>query len=79
VDISHIDDALLIQGGSISGASVEAHGDHRIAMALAVASLKADHPVTIAGCESVSKSYPDFFKDLATIGAIMRNQPAGDE
>ncbi|MBI2342843.1 MAG: 3-phosphoshikimate 1-carboxyvinyltransferase [Deltaproteobacteria bacterium] len=62
------DDELCIAGGHIvHGGCVASHGDHRIAMALAVAALRADGPVTIVGAESVAKSYPTFFEDLATL------------
>lgn len=46
------------------GVEVSSHNDHRIAMALAVSALRAKKPLLIHGSESVSKSYPDFFRDL---------------
>ncbi|MDR1042754.1 MAG: 3-phosphoshikimate 1-carboxyvinyltransferase [Clostridiales Family XIII bacterium] len=58
-------DALVIRGkGSLDGGSADAHNDHRIAMALAVASIGCDNPVRLTGAESVSKSYPDFWRDF---------------
>ena len=64
VDISG-EDVMRIGGGRISGnATVDSHGDHRMAMSLAVAVLSADAPVTITGAESVSKSYSDFWADF---------------
>ena len=48
----------------LRGATVESHGDHRIAMALAVAGLAASGPTTIEGADSVAVSYPNFFTDL---------------
>jgi 3-phosphoshikimate 1-carboxyvinyltransferase len=59
---------MEIEGGAIAGGSVFSHHDHRIAMALAVAALAAHGAVAIEVSECVSKSYPDFFIDLATIG-----------
>lgn len=53
----------------LSGGSVSARGDHRIAMAVAVAALAADAAVHIEGSESVAKSWPGFFDDLASIRA----------
>ena len=47
---------------------VDSHNDHRIAMAAAIAALYADGDITINRAEAVSKSYPDFFKDLASLG-----------
>lgn len=62
-------DALVIDGsGRLRGGDVEAHNDHRIAMALAVASLLADAPVRIDGADSVSKSAPLFFEEWTSIG-----------
>lgn len=58
------EDTLRVRGGRIHGAVCSAHGDHRIAMSLALAALRSDAPVTIRGAECVSKSYPTFFDDL---------------
>ena len=66
VDISQ-DDIMRIRGGQIRGCCVDSHGDHRIAMSMAVAALTADSPITIRGAECVAKSYPSFFEDLAEL------------
>jgi 3-phosphoshikimate 1-carboxyvinyltransferase len=56
---------MSIHGGAtLHGATVASHGDHRIAMALAVAALAASGPTTIEDADSVAVSYPDFFRDL---------------
>lgn len=60
-------DQMVIQGGTIRGGHVDACGDHRVAMAAAVAALAAEGPVTIGGAECVSKSWPGFFADLDSI------------
>ena len=58
-------DGVSIQGGaSLHSATVESQGDHRIAMALAVAGLVASGPTTIEDADCVAVSYPDFFADL---------------
>jgi 3-phosphoshikimate 1-carboxyvinyltransferase len=58
-------DALVIDGGTLRGGVVASHGDHRIAMAAAVAGLASvDAPVTIEGWEAVATSYPRFEQDL---------------
>jgi 3-phosphoshikimate 1-carboxyvinyltransferase len=63
------DDLMLIEGGgTIHGGAVTSHNDHRIAMACAVAALKAAGDVTIDGAESVNKSYPQFWKHLQQLG-----------
>ncbi|MCK7480260.1 MAG: hypothetical protein M0C28_25595 [Candidatus Moduliflexus flocculans] len=55
-------------GAAGSAAAVDSRGDHRIAMAAAVAALAGAGPVEIRGAECVSKSYPAFFEDLARLG-----------
>lgn len=63
-DIRIIGDTLEIHGVStLHGGTVDACGDHRIAMMAAVASLRADGPVTVIGAECVKKSYPNFWRD----------------
>ena len=59
-------DGLTVHGGSrLHGASVRSYGDHRIAMALAVAGLVAEGETTIEGAECVAVSFPGFFDRLA--------------
>lgn len=55
--------------GRLRGGLIASHGDHRIAMAVAVAGLAAGGRVGIRGAACVAKSYPDFFKDLGLLGA----------
>jgi len=54
-------------GDRLRGAEVDPQGDHRLAMALAVAALGARGATTIRGAECVSVSYPAFFEDLAAV------------
>ncbi|MCX6771428.1 MAG: 3-phosphoshikimate 1-carboxyvinyltransferase [Candidatus Micrarchaeota archaeon] len=60
-------DVMEITGTRLSGATVESHGDHRIAMACAVAALASEKGARIRGAECVSKSYPRFFEDLESL------------
>ncbi|MCL5668677.1 MAG: 3-phosphoshikimate 1-carboxyvinyltransferase [Gammaproteobacteria bacterium] len=53
-------DGMVIQGGALSGGEVDSHGDHRIAMAFAMAALRAGAPVTIRDCANVNTSFPGF-------------------
>jgi 3-phosphoshikimate 1-carboxyvinyltransferase len=63
-------DEMLIQGnGLVKGADVHSQHDHRIAMACAVAALKADSETVIEEAQAVNKSYPDFYEDLEKLGA----------
>lgn len=62
-------DGLVIQGKSaLPGGQADAQGDHRIAMAAAVASAGCTGPVTVTGAQAVEKSYPTFWRDLAALG-----------
>jgi len=65
------DDLMLITGGKPQGAHVESHEDHRIAMAVAVTALGAAGKVYIRDSQCVVKSYPGFFDDLRTLGAVV--------
>ena len=66
IDISQ-EDVMTIRGGKIKPATVFSHGDHRIAMSLAVSALRCDGEVVIEQAECVEKSYPTFFEDLESI------------
>jgi len=58
-------DGVRVKGPSaLQGATVESRGDHRVAMALAVAALVASGPTTIADADCVAVSYPNFFPQL---------------
>ena len=65
------DDLMFVTGGRPQGAHVESHDDHRIAMAVAVASLGATGRVYIRDSQCVAKSYPGFFDDLRHLGALV--------
>ena len=57
-------DGFAIEGGRLSGAIVDSHGDHRLAMALAVAGCCAEGATYLRGVECVAVSYPGFFSAL---------------
>jgi 3-phosphoshikimate 1-carboxyvinyltransferase len=61
-------DGMVIQGGKFRAGQVDAAGDHRLAMAFAVASLRADGPVEILDCENVVTSFPDFVALMCRLG-----------
>lgn len=63
--------SLTIIGGRPKGGIVDTHGDHRMAMSMAVAALAAEKPTIIKNANVVSKSYPHFFEDLKKIGVKM--------
>ena len=62
------EDGLTIPGGqALHGAEIDSFGDHRIAMAFAVAALRARGETVIRGAESAAISYPAFFQALETV------------
>lgn len=68
------DDLMIIHGGKPTGAKVHSRHDHRIAMACAVAALKAEGPIEIEHAEAIDKSYPDFYKHISSLGASVSLQ-----
>jgi cyclohexadieny/prephenate dehydrogenase / 3-phosphoshikimate 1-carboxyvinyltransferase len=61
-------DGIIIEGGTIGGGEVWAHGDHRIAMSFSVASLRASAPIRIHDCANVATSFPNFLALAAEVG-----------
>lgn len=51
--------------------TLHGHNDHRIVMALSILATIADEPITIDDAQAISKSYPGFFKDLASCGIFI--------
>jgi 3-phosphoshikimate 1-carboxyvinyltransferase len=64
VEIKIEGELMRITGGEVKGGKVNSHGDHRIAMSCAIASLTGEGDVEIENAEVVDKSYPEFFEDL---------------
>lgn len=71
--VTSTEDSLIIKGvgsGNLKGGvTVETFSDHRIAMAMAIASTRCDKPVRVSGAECVSKSYPGFWEDYERLKA----------
>ena len=68
-NIEATEDGMVIHGrgagaGSLSGADCQSHGDHRLAMSMAVAGLLAGGETTVHGAADASVSYPEFWRDL---------------
>jgi 3-phosphoshikimate 1-carboxyvinyltransferase len=67
-EVEEREDGLRIPGGqSLHGAQVDSHGDHRIAMAFAIAALRAHGDTQISGADAAAVSYPAFFSTLEQI------------
>lgn len=68
VNIVIKNDEMHITGKRIlSSAKVDTHGDHRIAMCLAIAGLFSDSEINISGADAVAKSYPEFWEDFKNL------------
>jgi len=68
IDARETPDGMIVRGGSAKGGIVDSRGDHRIAMAFAVAALRADRPITILDCKNVDTSFPGFAGVARTTG-----------
>jgi 3-phosphoshikimate 1-carboxyvinyltransferase len=67
-EIEERPDGLRIPGGQrLHGAELDSFGDHRIAMAFAVAALRAEGETTILDADAAGVSYPRFFEELETV------------
>ncbi len=64
IEVEETADGMIIQGGRFSGGEINSHGDHRIAMAFAVAGMISAGNMVINDCDNVSTSFPGFV-DLA--------------
>ena len=62
--VTEFPDGFTIENGRLHGGSPDAAGDHRLAMAFAIAGSRATGPVTISGAGAVAVSYPGFFDEL---------------
>ncbi|WP_461206362.1 3-phosphoshikimate 1-carboxyvinyltransferase [Clostridium sp. DL1XJH146] len=68
-EIEELEDSLVIRGvKSFTGGEVDSWNDHRIAMAMAVASIRCTEPLIINNSGAVKKSYPHFWEDFKKLG-----------
>jgi 3-phosphoshikimate 1-carboxyvinyltransferase len=79
VDAKPTTDGMVIQGGGkIGGGTVTSHGDHRIAMAFAIAGLRASAPITILDCANVNTSFPEFKALAKNLGLALVCEESAD-
>ncbi|MDA3615888.1 3-phosphoshikimate 1-carboxyvinyltransferase [Polluticaenibacter yanchengensis] len=72
ISIELNDDVMLVHGTgkiSVKNHTMNSHHDHRIAMAAAVGALTADFEISIRNADAINKSYPEFYKHIAALGA----------
>ena len=67
VDVSEQPDGFTIRGGTLTGGTARANGDHRLAMSMAICGLRV--PVTVEGAEILDESFPSFLTTLASLRA----------
>lgn len=65
-------DGMIIEGGALQGGRINSHSDHRIAMAFAMAALRAEGAVQIDDCANVNTSFPGFVTLAGTAGLVIR-------
>jgi 3-phosphoshikimate 1-carboxyvinyltransferase len=67
---------VVIEGGQIKGGTVDSAGDHRTAMAFAMAGLRSNEEVKVINCSQVATSFPEFVDSSARAGIIIRKEEA---
>jgi 3-phosphoshikimate 1-carboxyvinyltransferase len=68
VNATATEDGMIIKGGEITGGTVHSHDDHRIAMAFAMAGLRASGDIHIEDCDNVNTSFPGFAELASSCG-----------
>ena len=66
-EVSEQPDGFIVRGGTLTGGTARANGDHRLAMSMAICGLRA--PVTVEGAEILDESFPSFLPTLASLRA----------
>jgi 3-phosphoshikimate 1-carboxyvinyltransferase len=74
IEVAETPDGALIEGGRFAGAEVDSAGDHRIAMAFAVAGQVASGAVRIRDCANVATSFPGFAELARGVGFGLREE-----
>ncbi len=73
-DIEELEDGLIIRKSTLTGCSVNGHGDHRVIMALAVAGSAIEGSTLIDTAEAVSVTFPDFRELMVSLGSNIEIQ-----
>jgi len=68
IAVEELPDGMMIDGGRVQGGTVDSHGDHRVAMAFAIAGLVAEGPVVIQDCANIATSFPRFYQTARQAG-----------
>jgi 3-phosphoshikimate 1-carboxyvinyltransferase len=73
IECELLPDGLRVQGGRLRGGRVDSHGDHRIAMAFAIASLRAQQRIEIDDVANVATSFPGFPALARSVGLAVQD------
>jgi len=68
IKIEESPDGAIVHGGRFAGGEIDSHGDHRVAMSMAVAATIASGPVNVRDVEAVDTSFPGFSRAMNSIG-----------
>lgn len=68
ISVTERPDGLIIEGGAFQGGEIDCDGDHRVAMAFAMAALQAASSIKIRKCENILTSFPNFVELAQSIG-----------
>jgi 3-phosphoshikimate 1-carboxyvinyltransferase len=74
IECQLLEDGLRIQGGTVRGGRIDSHGDHRVAMAFAIASLVARADIEIDDVANVGTSFPGFPALARSVGLALQEQ-----
>jgi 3-phosphoshikimate 1-carboxyvinyltransferase len=72
VQVQTAPDGISVQGGQLRGGTVDSHGDHRIAMAFAMAALAAQGSIRVRDCANVDTSFPGFVEAARSVGLDLK-------
>ena len=76
IKVDESEDGVEIHYGEPSGATIESHGDHRVAMSFAVAATIADSEVRICNTDAIGTSFPGFADVMTSLGASLNTEPS---
>ncbi|MGE3919835.1 MAG: 3-phosphoshikimate 1-carboxyvinyltransferase [Gammaproteobacteria bacterium] len=71
IKVEVFEDGLAIEGGAFSGGAIDSFGDHRIAMAFAMAGTVAKNPILVKNCANIATSFPNFYQLAQKSGIII--------
>ena len=77
IEARTVADGIDVRGGAIEGGTVDSSGDHRIAMAFAMAGLRSRAPVVVEDCDNVATSFPGFADTVAALGLGISQERRG--